>query len=153
MDAGGQADGTFHILNLGHGLTQGDARVQVESDGHSRKNALMIHLQVGIALPEMAKGAERNRVAGAGGDVNVVERLGILLEPRIDFYNDVVLVDPFIHYRDLALTEGIVKNVVDGTSADAQTAGGVAVNNEIGRQSTILEVGVHVLKDANLLQF
>ena len=38
-------------------------------------------------------------------------------------------------------------------AADAQTAGCVAVNDEIGCQAAILQVRVHVLKNAHLLQF
>ena len=55
-----------------------------------------------------------------------------------------VLVQRAIHGRDLALAEGVVKGVVEGLGAHPKTAGGVAVDHELGLQTVILLVSVHV---------
>ena len=63
-----------------------------------------------------------------------------LLQRRIKFEDDAILVRLRIDGRDDALAEGIVKRVVDGGRRDAETAGGGAVDDKIDRQPLLLQI-------------
>ncbi len=53
-------------------------------------------------------------------DVDVVELVGIALEARVGFENDVILVHLRVLRVDLALAECVVERVVDGGGRDAE---------------------------------
>ncbi len=95
-------------------------------------------------------------VCGAGGaaagrrHVDVAQRRRILRVARIDFHDDVVLIDRAVDDRDLALAECIVKRIVDLRRRDAEPRGGVAVDDEIGFQALLLLVGVDVGQSTRL---
>ncbi len=66
------------------------------------------------------KGGERHLCAVRALDVNVVERVEIALELGGDLEDDVVLVELGKDGGDLALTEGVVKRVIDVLRRDAK---------------------------------
>ena len=74
-------------------------------------------------------------------DVDVVERVGTQLVLRIDLHDHEVLVEAGIHGGDLALTEGIVEDLIDGGGGDAEARCGVAIDDEGFGQSLILLIG------------
>ena len=89
----------------------------------------------------MRDGGERDLRAGGGLDVDVAERVGVVLVILRDLHDDVVLVELLIHGGDLALAEGVGERGVDGESGDAEARGGVAVDDEIGLEALVLLVG------------
>jgi hypothetical protein len=60
---------------------------------------------------------------------------------RVDLHNYEVLVEAGVHGGDLALTEGIVENLIDGSCCDAEARGGIAINDKGFGESLILLIG------------
>ena len=89
----------------------------------------------------------------AGTDVDILERVGTLLELRSDLHHHVILVESLVHRGDLPLAKGVVERVVDGLRSDAQAAGRVAVDHQAGLQAVVLQIAVHILKLRDRLQF
>ena len=56
----------------------------------------------------MRECAERNFLAGSGTDVDILERIGTLLELLSHLHHHVVLVDSLVHRGDLPLAKGVV---------------------------------------------
>ena len=54
-------------------------------------------------------------------DVNIFERVRRLLELRVGFHHDVVLVELSVDGRDLALAESVVENVVNVSRKNAES--------------------------------
>ena len=82
--------------------------------------------------------------AGDGLDVDFLQRVGIELELRIGFENDVILVELGVESVDLALSEGVVERVVDGLRRDAEAGGGSAIDDQRFGLAVQLLVGRHV---------
>ena len=61
----------------------------------------------------MRERAERNLLADGGFDVNIFERIGMLLELRVNFENDAILVELRENRRDLPLAERVVESIVN----------------------------------------
>ena len=59
----------------------------------------------------------------------------------IDLHDHEVLIEAGVHGGDLALTEGVVEDLVDGGCGDAEARGGVAIDDEGCRKPLILLVG------------
>ena len=73
----------------------------------------MIDRQGSLRRFVMREGAEWDRRPGGGLDVEIVERVGALLEFRIDLHDDVVLVDALVHRGDLPLSESVIERIID----------------------------------------
>ena len=80
------------------------------------------------------------RAAAGRCHVNVLERRGILRVSRIDFHDDVVLIDRAIDDGYLPLPEGVVKCVVDLSGRYAEAGGRVTIIDEIRLQPFLLLV-------------
>ena len=135
------------LLRLADGLNriaQGDPRRQIESDCHGGELPVVVYGQRRNPLFEMGHGAERNHLAGAGVDVNVVERLRVLPELRRDFHHHVILVERGVHRRDLGLAEGAVESGIHQLGCDSEPGRRLAVIDQPGLQAAILLVRVHV---------
>src|SRR5258706_7932206 len=103
---------------------------QIERESDDRKLTLMIECEGGGAGLETRKGAERDLCAVGRLYVNVFQRIGILLELRIDFHDHVILVELGKNCGDLALAKGIVERVVNVCRKNAKSRSGVAVDGE-----------------------
>ena len=71
---------------------------------------------------------------------------GILLKLRIDFQNDVVLVELGVDGRDLALSECVVESVVDLLRQNAQAGRGVAINHYVRLKASGLLIAGYIAK-------
>ena len=76
--------------------------------------------------------------------VNVFEILRILLELRIDFQNDMVLIQLSENGGDQALTIGVVERVVDVRGKNSEPRGRIAINDHACLQAVILLIAGHV---------
>src|SRR6267143_2011487 len=112
---------------------------QIERESDNRKLALMIEREGGGAGVETREGAERDLRAVGRLYVNVFQRIGILLELRIDFQNDVILVELSEDRGDLALAKGIVERVVNVGGKNAEARSGVAVDGD-GSEETLVQL-------------
>jgi len=65
------------------------------------------------------------------------QRIGILLELRIDFHDHVILVELGKDCGDLALAKGIVERVVNVGRKNAEARSGVAVDGERSEQALV----------------
>ena len=86
-------------------------------------------------------------------DVDVFKRVRILLEFRLDFQHDMVLVQLSKHGRDQTLAEGVVQRVVDHLRGNCIASSAVAIDNESRLQSFSLLIAGHVPKIGQHLQF
>ena len=72
---------------------------------------------------------------------------------RRNFHDHVILVQRPVHGRDLPLSERVVESVVQGLRSNAQTAGGITIDHELGLQSFILLVRILVAQFGNVFSF
>src|SRR5258708_40271950 len=100
----------------------------------------MIEREGGGAGVETREGAERDLRAVGRLYVNVFQRIGILLELRIDFQNDVILVELSEDRGDLALAKGIVERVVNVGRKNGEARSCVTVDRE-RRDQTLGQLG------------
>src|SRR5229473_622797 len=84
-------------------------------------------------------------------DVDIFEGVGRLLELRVGFQHNVILIQLSVDRGDLALAEGVVQSVVDVGGKNAEARGGVAVNREIYKQAAIQLIAGDVAKLWNFL--
>lgn len=73
-------------------------------------------------------------------------------DDRVDLHDDMILIDRFVDRRDLPLSKGIIKRVVNLTHDKAQARGRVAINRDIGLKACLLLIGIDVGKNATVLQ-
>jgi len=69
-----------------------------------------------------------------------------------DFQHDVILVEAFVNVGDLPLAEGVAESVVNVQHVDAETAGGVAIDDDDAFETVHLLVGIDVTQLGNLSQ-
>src|SRR6267143_2058944 len=98
---------------------------KVEGKRDDGKLALMVERESRGSWLETGEGAERHLLAGGGADVNTLERIRVLLELRIDFEDDVILVELRKNRGDLTLAEGVVERVVNVGGKNSEARGGV----------------------------
>src|SRR5579859_6256665 len=104
---------------------------QVERKSDDGKLALMIQGERGGIGFDASEGGKRNLRAVGGVDVNILERIGILLELRVHFHDDVILIELRVNRGDLALAEGVVQGVVDVGGKNANARGGIAIDDDV----------------------
>src|SRR5260370_37823681 len=95
----------------------------------------MIEREGGGAGVETREGAERDLRTVGRLYGNGFQRIGILLELRIDFKNDVILVELSEDRGDLALAKGVVERVVDVDRKNAEARSGVPVDGARSEES------------------
>ena len=99
-------------------------------------------LVVVIELPEPEERAcPRSRT-----HVNILQRVRVLLELRIDFQDHVILIELREDRGDLALAKGVVERVVDVGGQNAEARSGVAIDREGGEQALIQLIAGNVAK-------
>src|SRR5712692_2690688 len=69
-----------------------------------------------------------------------------------DFQHNVILIEAFVDVGDLALAEGIAESIVNVLNGDAETAGGVAIDDDGTLQAMHLLVGVEVAELGDFLE-
>src|SRR5467141_466874 len=126
---------------------------QIERESDDRKLALMIECEGGGAGLETRKRAERDLCAIGRLYVNVFQRIGILLELRIDFHDHVILVELGKNCGDLALAKGIVERIVNVGRKNAEARGGVAIDRERSEQALVQLVAGDVAEFGERFQF
>src|SRR5947207_8431807 len=85
----------------------------------------------------MTEGRKRNLSPVSRVDVYVVERLWILLKLRISFEHDVILIQLGKNRGDLALSESVVKRIVDGLRQNAETGSGITIYHQVDVEHTV----------------
>src|SRR5262245_54965804 len=90
----------------------------------------MIHGKRGSGRLVMSKSAQKNELARFGRNVDGFQRLRRLLKLKSHFHHDVILIQPFVNVRDLALAEGVAERVVDVLNSDTETRSRVAVDDQ-----------------------
>src|SRR5260370_28482068 len=113
-----------------HSVAERPVGSQVERESNDGKLALMIKRQSGVARIKARKGAERDLRAVGRFYVNVFQRIGILLELRIDFHDHMILIELGKNRGDLALAKSVVKRVVNGGGKHAKARGGITVDDD-----------------------
>ena len=81
-----------------------------------------------------------------GPDIDILERIGTLLELLSHLHHDMVLVNSLIHGGDLPLAKGVVQRVIDYLRRQAQARGRIAVDDQAGFQCAVLQIAIHILK-------
>ncbi len=130
LDAGRHIQFPLPTVDGVDGIAQGGTRRQVERKSDHGKLALMVQSERCFTGIEVREGAERHLRAIRGFDVNILQRFGILLKLRIDFHDDVILVQLREDGGDLALAESVVKRVVNVRRKNAESRCGVPVDGE-----------------------
>ena len=77
-------------------------------------------------------------------DINILERIRILLIGEFRLHHDVVLVQRLVHCRDLSLSKCGVQGIVDDLRSDSKPRRGVAVDDHPRFQSFILKIRIRV---------
>jgi hypothetical protein len=95
----------------------------------------------------MRDGGERHLSVGRGRRGRQIERSQPgqgLLQRRIDFQDDAILVRLGVDRGNDALPEGVVEHVVDRGRSNAETAGRSPVDDEVHGQSLLLQIACNV---------
>src|SRR5262245_4074813 len=90
------------------------------------------------------KRAERRRTPATCGNVDVLQSIWRLCKARVDFHDDVVLIQSCIHRRHLPLAERIVKRAVNGLLRDSKPSRRRAIELKRKFKSTIQLIGVDI---------
>ena len=98
----------YHVLDRGYGLSERDIRGKIKGKGYRRELALVGNGQRGHRGLVVRECAERNFLTSRGLDVDILERIGTLLELLSHLHHDVILVHSLIHGGDLPLAKCVV---------------------------------------------
>src|SRR5215813_3655035 len=85
-------------------------------------------------------------------DVNIFQRIGVLLELRIHFHDDVILIELRVNRGDLALAEGVVESIVNVSWENAEPGCGVAVNDDVQQQAAGKTIVCNIAQLRKILQ-
>ncbi len=113
----------------------------------------MIDRERGTARLKSRKGAKGHLLPVGGMHVDVLQRVGILLEVGLHFHHHVILIELGEDGGDLALAEGVVEGIVDIGGKNAQARGGIAVDRKRGEEAVVELVGSNVAQFRERLQF
>ncbi len=146
------------LLNGGDRFAERHAGAQVERQGRCRELRLMRHQEradgVGVEIDQRR---QRHELPGRRRlDVDLVERIRVLLQQRQDFEYDEIRGHLREILRDVGLAEGVVERGVDFRRLNTKARGGVAVDRhreqrrvglligrDIGELGQRLELGQH----------
>ena len=95
---------------------------------------------------------ERHLHAAGAGDVELRQRIRVLLVARLRFEDDAVLVGLRIDRGNLPLAEGAVECVVDRLHRNAEPAGLLAIDLDLHAQAALLRLRGDVAQPRILLQ-
>ena len=145
LDAGRHADLALRGFDGRHRLAERRAGAEVERERHGGELAGVVDDQARVRAPRSGRCCASGTcwtpsAARSVGDVDLAERLGPDLIARRRFEHDAILVRLRVDRRDQPLAERVVERIVDGRDADAETAGGVAIDVDEGLQAAILQV-------------
>ncbi len=135
LDAGRQAELALRLLDGLDGAAERGALGEVERHGHRGELPGVVDHERRVAVLDGGDVGQRNLPAIRRGHEHLAERLRADLEARRDLEDDAVLIGLRVDRRDQPLAERVVERVVDGRHADAEPAGGVAVDVEEGLQA------------------
>src|SRR6267143_677804 len=113
----------------------------------------MVQRQRSDAGLETRERAEGHLRAVGGFYVNVFQRIGVLLELRIHFDDNVILIQLSEDGGAQALAESVVESVVDIGGKNAEARSGVAVDGECGDETLIQLVAGDIAKFGQCFQF
>src|SRR3989440_1851928 len=119
---------------------------KVERERDHGKLTLVVQCQRGGAGLETRERAEGNLRAVGGFYVNVFQRIGVLLELRIHFDDDVILVQLSKDGGDQALAESVIKCVVDIGGENAEARSGNADDGGGGGETPVQLVAGDIAK-------
>lgn len=105
---------------------------EVERQGNGREHALMVDDDRHLFGLDAGQQAQWHHGAGTCADKQMFKSGGGCLPARVEFKEHVVLIKLGKNYRNLSLTEGVVKHVVDGLHLYAQPWDG-GLPGSIGR--------------------
>ena len=133
-ESGRQPDPARGFLDGLHRRAQRRAGREIERQRRRWKLALVIDGQRRAGRRHLRDRLKRNRTAVSGR--NVDRRYGVRIAPvpRLDFQDDVVLIQLREDRRHLALAERAVQRVVDGLRGDAEARRRVAIDGNVGAQ-------------------
>src|SRR5262245_21636065 len=100
----------------------------------------------------MSECADWDLSASGGTEIDILQRLRAALELGSNLHHDMVLVELRKHSRDLTLTEGIVKRVVELGRGNPKARGSIAIDYQVGAESFVLLVGRDVAQCRNSLE-
>src|SRR5437660_3546053 len=95
----------YHVLNRDYGLSERDIRGKIKGKGYRRKLPLVGNCQRRHRGLVMRECAERNFLTSRGVDVDILERIGTLLELLSHFHHNVILINSLIDGGDLPLAK------------------------------------------------
>src|SRR5579864_160736 len=104
------------------------SKVERESDG--RELSLMIDGERSPRRLVTGQGAERNQFAFVRRDKNGFQGVRILLVLRSYIEHNVILVQAFVHIRDLALAERVVERAINRRHGNAEARSSIAVDDK-----------------------
>ena len=113
LDAGRHIEVGFGGVDGVNSVAEGGIGREIERESDDGKLALMIQGEGSGISFDSREGRQRNLRAVRGVDINIFERIGILLKLRVHFHDDVILIELRINGGDLTLAEGVVQGVVD----------------------------------------
>ena len=87
-----------------------------------------------------------------GGDIDLRQRVRVVLIFRLGLEDHAVLVRLPVDGRNLALAKGIAQGVDDGLHRDSKPAGGVAIDLDVQAEAVILRLRGDVLHDRRRAQ-
>ncbi len=90
---------------------------------------------------------------GLRAHVDAVQSIRILLELRVHFKHNAILVQLGKDRRNLALAKGVVERVVNRLGQNAKARRRIAVDGEVGIQSAVKLVGRDIAQLRLLFQF
>src|SRR6266478_4431389 len=133
-------DIAFRRVDSLRGFTQRNSGCQVERESYHRKLPLVIDGQRGVLILEMRESGKRNLCPAGGFDINILQRIWVLLKLRADLEHHVILIQLGEDSRNLALSERVVQNVINGLRQDTEPRSRVAVYYQICFQAIVLLV-------------
>ncbi|VTM87260.1 Uncharacterised protein [Raoultella ornithinolytica] len=116
----------------------------VERNGGHRELIEMVNRQRREALLDAGDGLQRHDAAPAAGQANIVQRRQPRRLPGVMLQHHAILVGLSVDGRDQPLAEGVIQRIIDIGHADAETAGAVAIDFDIGGEALILPVAADV---------
>ncbi|TWG86307.1 hypothetical protein L602_002100000960 [Cupriavidus gilardii J11] len=142
----GGADACHLMADAVGRLRQRYALGEVERDGGRGELALVVDPQRRAGRHDPRKGRQRHAVAGAGDDVDVLQRLRPLQVFLAQFHHHAILVQRMVDGGHQPLAERVVQDRIDLLHGDAQPRGGIPIDNDRCLQPLVVGVGIDVLQ-------
>ncbi|OIQ67861.1 hypothetical protein GALL_505570 [mine drainage metagenome] len=138
-----QPERALGLIDGRHRIAEGGAGREVERHVGGGKLPEMIDDQRSPALAKLHHRTQLHLPAAGGGQVDIVERAQPPAELGSHFQHHAILVGLGEDVGNQPLAESIVQGGVDCRGSDAETAGSIAVDVEVGLQPVVLEIAGH----------